>query len=175
MLLFRPQIHKNPQQQKFNNRSNLHSRSRGVAKVSFGLPMLHGKHFFLCFPCSVGTSKTLFATPPQREGLFFSLFWKFPSEKLQNHENAVFEPLLRHHVANDANSKSLKIRRLPRREGFGPKIALRENARIRSRILHFSNGFQQISKIVLYENVSILSTYVKNPLFFLCESDSQKF
>ena len=79
MLLFRPRIHKNPQQQKFNNRSNLHSRSRGVAKVGFGLPMLHGKHFFLCFPCSVGTSKTLFATPPQREGLFFHFSENFPA------------------------------------------------------------------------------------------------
>ena len=74
-----PQIHQNPQQQKVKDSSNEHSRSGGVAKVSFGLPMLHGKHFLLCFPCSVGTSKTLFATPPQREGLFFHFSENFPA------------------------------------------------------------------------------------------------
>ena len=100
----------------------------------------------ICFPCSVGTSKTLFATPPQRECDFLHFFQHLPSEKLKNHENAIFEPLLRHHVANDADSKSLKIRRLPQREVFAPKIALRENARIRSRTFHFPMDFNKSRK-----------------------------
>ena len=66
-----PKIHQNPQQQKFVHFPNWHSRSRGVAKIKFDLPMLHGKHFFFCFPCSVGTPKVSFATPLGRECDFF--------------------------------------------------------------------------------------------------------
>ena len=38
-----PKIHQNPQQQKFVHFPNWHSRSRGVAKVTFRIPTLGGK------------------------------------------------------------------------------------------------------------------------------------
>ena len=41
------QNHQNPQQQKFIHFSNEHSRSRGVEKITFGTPMLHGEHYFV--------------------------------------------------------------------------------------------------------------------------------
>ena len=44
--LLPPQNHQNPQQQKFIFFSDEHSRSRGVAKVNYELPMLHGSRFF---------------------------------------------------------------------------------------------------------------------------------
>ena len=66
-----PKIHQNLQQQKFDQFSESHSRSRGVAKVTFRLPMLHGDRFLFCFPCSMGMRKPTFATPPQRECDFF--------------------------------------------------------------------------------------------------------
>jgi len=43
MLFVRPQIHQNQQQQKFHHLWHRPSHPRGVAKVRFGLPMLHGK------------------------------------------------------------------------------------------------------------------------------------
>ena len=69
--LLPPQNHQNPQQQKFIFFSDEHSRSRGVAKITFRIPMLHGSPFLFCFPCSVGVELTQFATAPQREGDFF--------------------------------------------------------------------------------------------------------
>ena len=49
-----------------------HSRSRGVEKIRISVPMLHEKHTFFCFPCSMGVPKLLFATPPERECQFCS-------------------------------------------------------------------------------------------------------
>ena len=49
-----------------------HSRCRGVEKVKISVPMLHEKHIFLCFPCSMGVPKLLSATPPERECQFCS-------------------------------------------------------------------------------------------------------
>ena len=66
-----PQIHQNPQQQKTHDLWKSRSRARGVAKTVFGIPMLHGKHFFFWSPCSVGMRFVTFATPPQRECDFF--------------------------------------------------------------------------------------------------------
>ena len=62
------------QQQQINHLTNGHSHSRGVANLSFRIPMLHGNRFSYWFPCNAGTSKTSFATPPQREGELFHLF-----------------------------------------------------------------------------------------------------
>ena len=78
--LLPPQNHQNQQQQKNIDLSDKHSRSRGVAKISFGTPMLHGKHFF-CAPraaweCDFSLLRHLpsenailssFAARPQRE------------------------------------------------------------------------------------------------------------
>ena len=54
-----------------NNRNspNARSRARGVAKVSFGIPVLHGKLFCACFPCSMGTPFLTCSTPPERNAL----------------------------------------------------------------------------------------------------------
>ena len=49
-----------------------HSRCRGVEKVKISVPMLHEKHTFFRFPCSMGVPKLLFATPPERECQFCS-------------------------------------------------------------------------------------------------------
>jgi len=78
--LLPPQNHQNQQQQKFNNFSNSHSRSRGVNKISFRTPMLHGNRFFfdshaawecefqlLRHLCSENAIIFIFATRPQRE------------------------------------------------------------------------------------------------------------
>ena len=40
--------------------------------MRIGVPMLHEKHIYLCFPWSMGVPKLLFATPPQRECQFCS-------------------------------------------------------------------------------------------------------
>ena len=74
---------------------NWRSRSRGVAKISFGIPMLHGSRFFFCdshpaWECDFQTLRHL------------------PSEKLKNHEDAPLEPPCRRHVAKDAIRKSLQ-------------------------------------------------------------------
>jgi hypothetical protein len=74
-----PQNHQNQQQQNFGNFANQHSRSRGVAKIRFGTPMLHGKRFFVCFSCSMGVRFLHFATPLEREGDFFHLFNTSPA------------------------------------------------------------------------------------------------
>ena len=66
-----PQIHQNPQQQKNHDLWKSRSRARGVAKTVFGIPMLHGKHFFFWSPCSVGMRFVTLATPPLRECYFF--------------------------------------------------------------------------------------------------------
>ena len=42
-----PKIHQHSQQQKVVHCLDRHSRSGGVANISFGIPMLHGKHFVL--------------------------------------------------------------------------------------------------------------------------------
>ena len=42
-------------------------RQRGVAKTIFDVPTLHGKHKKKRFPCSMGMSKMVFATPLGRE------------------------------------------------------------------------------------------------------------
>ena len=79
--LLPPQNHKNQQQQNFGNFANQHSRSRGVAKISFGAPMLHGKRFFFASHAaawerdfhnvrhlsSENATFFMFSTPPQRE------------------------------------------------------------------------------------------------------------
>ena len=76
----RAQIDQNPQQQNPMTCQNRRSRSRGVAILSFGLPMLHGDRFF-CDPhaawerqkCirrhlpSENSILFIFSTPPQRE------------------------------------------------------------------------------------------------------------
>ena len=67
-----PQIHQNPQQQQKHDLWRSRSRAWGVAKTVFGLPMLHGKHYFFWSPCSVGMRFVTFATPPQRECDFFT-------------------------------------------------------------------------------------------------------
>ena len=64
---------------KFHILWNRRSRSRGVAKINFGTPMLHGKHFFLWSAPSVGARFLHFATPPQREGDFFDFFDTSPA------------------------------------------------------------------------------------------------
>ena len=43
------------------------SRSRGVAKINFGTPMLHGALFYLSSAPSVGVRFSHLTTPPQRE------------------------------------------------------------------------------------------------------------
>ena len=52
-----------------------HSRSRGVAKVSFGIPTLHGDQKKKWSPRSMGMSKVIFATPLEREWWFEK--WSF--------------------------------------------------------------------------------------------------
>ena len=69
-----PEIHQKSQQQKCSPSEKKHSRSRGVAKISVGTPMLHGSSFFLCFPCSMGVRTLTFATPLGREHDFFHFF-----------------------------------------------------------------------------------------------------
>ena len=44
-----------------------HSRCRVVVKLHFDIPTLHGKHKNKRFPCSMGMSKMVFATPLGRE------------------------------------------------------------------------------------------------------------
>ena len=68
--LLPPQIYQNPQQPKFPHFPFRHSRARGVAKRIFGIPVLHGTQYFLCFPCSMGSTLFTFATPLQRERRF---------------------------------------------------------------------------------------------------------
>ena len=56
--------------------------SRGFAEIKNVLPMLGGKHIFLCFPCSVGSQISTLATPLERycsKNRFCSLV---PSETL---------------------------------------------------------------------------------------------
>ena len=113
MLLFLPQIHPNPQQQKNHDLWKSRSRARGVAKTVFGVPMLHGKHCCLCFPCSVGVRFVIFATPPQREFYVFHVFPHVPSEKLKNHENHIMESCCGRVGAKDAKSKSPPESHLP--------------------------------------------------------------
>ena len=82
----RPQIDKNPQQQNPMICQNRRSRSRGVAILSFGLPMLHGDRFF-CAPHAAWERQNAFADTSPARIRFFSFFQHLPSEKLKNHEN----------------------------------------------------------------------------------------
>ena len=50
------------------------SRARGVAKTNNQLAAQHGNHFFYCFPCSVGSKISFFATPLTK----YHQYWRRP-------------------------------------------------------------------------------------------------
>ena len=101
-----PQIHQNPQQQQTHDLWKSRSRARGVAKTVFGIPMLHGKHFFFLIAMQRGNAICDFCNTSPARMRFFSLLPHVPSEKLENHENRILESCCRRVGAKDAKSKS---------------------------------------------------------------------
>ena len=87
-----PQNHQNQQQQNFGNFANQHSRSRGVAKIRFGTPMLHGKRFFFLLLMQHGSAIFAFCNTSRARRRFFSFFQHLPSENHQNEENRNSKP-----------------------------------------------------------------------------------
>ena len=67
-----PQNHQNSQQQKFIHFSNEHSRSRGVEKITFGTPMLHGDHFFFDPHAAWECENQLLRHLPSENAIFFT-------------------------------------------------------------------------------------------------------
>ena len=111
---FPPQIsHQNcyPKSTKIQNNKKNHdlwksrSRARGVAKTVFGVPMLHGKHFFFdrhaAWECDLCLLRHLHS-----ENAIFSFLPHVPSEKLENHEHRILESCCGRVGAKDAKSKS---------------------------------------------------------------------
>ena len=107
-----PKIDQISQQQNFHDFWNRRSRARGVAKIIFGTPMLHGSRFFFdshpAWECDFHTLRHL-----PSENAIFSFFQHLPSEKVKNDKKATFEPLIRRHVVNDAVKKSSQNLQLP--------------------------------------------------------------
>jgi len=139
--LLPPQNHQNQQQQKFNNFSNSHSRSRGVNKISFRTPLLHGNRFFCWLPCSMGMRISAFARPLQRECDNFHFCHTSPARtskimkmRFPNHCFGVTSS-----TAWSANCYKMCI--LPRHFFFWPNFVLRQNMRMRSKTTHFPNDF----------------------------------
>ena len=78
----RPQIDKNPQQQNPMICQNPRSRSRGVAILSFGLPMLHGDRFF-CDPHAAWERQKCIRRHLPSENSFFYIFSPPPQREAQ--------------------------------------------------------------------------------------------
>ena len=88
------QKHQNLHQSKIHRQRDQRSRTRGVAKIDFSIPALHGNHlFFWSAPC-VGTRFSQLMTPPQREGDFFHFFNTSPARSKKNNEIAFGSPIL---------------------------------------------------------------------------------
>ena len=73
------QKHQNLHQSKIHRQQDQRSRTRGVAKIDFSTPALHGNHFFFWSAPCVGTRFSQLMTPPQREGDFFHFFNTSPA------------------------------------------------------------------------------------------------
>ena len=134
--------HKNSQQHNFNVLWHRRSRSRGVAKINFGTPMLHGKHFFLWSAPSVGARFLHFATPPQREGDFFHFFDTSPARIKKMNKIA-----LRSYGFDASARKSPKANRqqiviLLRQVRSGRVFQIAKNWQIESRMCAISKGYQ---------------------------------
>lgn len=134
-----PKIHQNPQQQQNNHFSNRHSRSRGVATINFGIPMLHGDRFFWS-ACNMGMPKLIFATPLERDGDYFHYFNTSPARNSLKNDEMQF--------SNHCFGVMLLTTRFANRHEHGnclwweiyeTKIVFYEKWRILSRILHFPN------------------------------------
>ena len=83
-LFHPPQIHQKSQQPKNTTLANKHFRSRGVAKIVFDVPMLHGTRFF--FDCHAAWERdfSLLRHLP-RENVIFFIFSTRPQRKAQKH------------------------------------------------------------------------------------------
>ena len=107
-----PQNHQNSQQPNFHVLPHRRSRTRGVAKVNFGTPMLHGAHFFFVVRTQRGSAIfTLDDTSPARMR-FFSFFQHLPSENQKNQQNRISKPWFGRVGAKGAKSKSTPKLRL---------------------------------------------------------------
>ena len=100
-----PQNHKKSQQLNFHVLWNRRSRSRGVAKINFGTPMLHGKHSF-CDPHPAWEHDFCILRHLPSEKAFFSFFQHIPSENQKNQQNRTSKLWFGRVGAEVAKSKS---------------------------------------------------------------------
>ena len=126
-----PQIHQHPQQQKNHDLWNRVLVLEVSQKQFLAFPCCMGRIFFWS-PCSVGMRFVTFATPPQRECDFFHFFNTSParSSKIMKMQSSDHCFGVASSTARTANRYKNRI--LHRRHFFGPKIVLRENVRILS-------------------------------------------
>ena len=142
-----PQIHKKSQQQKNTTLTNKHSRLRGVAKIVFDVPMLHGTRFFFWLPCSVGTRFLTFATPPTRERLFFHFFHTSPAKSSKTTKTASWSHAVDVSARKMQNANRHKNPSLPRRIRSGRIFYISKNSIIQFIIVNISQGISTIQRL----------------------------
>ena len=125
------------------------SRTRGVAKVNFGTPMLHGAHFFLSSAPSVGVRFSHLTTPPQRECDFFHFFNTSPARIKKINRIAS-----RSHGLDESERKARKANRhqnfaYPRRLRLGRVFRIVKNVITPSRIVRIPQGKSRITSSAL--------------------------
>ncbi len=109
-----PQIDQISQQQNFHDFWNRRSRARGVAKIIFGTPMLHGSRFFFDSHPAWECDFHILRHHPSENAFFFFMFFNTSLARSSTMiKNATFEPLIRRHVVNDAVKKSSQNLQLP--------------------------------------------------------------
>ena len=142
-----PKIHNKSQQPKNTTLTNKHSRSRGVAKIVFDVPMLHGIRFFFWLPCSVGTRFLTFATPPQRERHFFNVFNTSPARSSKTQKTASWSHAVDVSARKMQNANRHKNPSLPQRIRSGRIFYISKNSTIQFIIVNISQGISTIPRL----------------------------
>ena len=104
-LFHSPEIHKTSQQQTNTTLANKHSRWRGVTKIVFDVPMLHGTRFFW-IAMQRGNAISHFCDNSLARTSLFSFFQHVPSEKVNNTENRIMKSCCGRVGAKGAKCKS---------------------------------------------------------------------
>ena len=127
--------------------ANKHSRSRGVAKIVFDVPMLHGTRFFFWLPCSVGTRFLTFATPPTRERHFFHVFHTSPAKSSKAPKTASWSHAVEASARKMQNANRHKNPSLPRRIRSGRILYISNNSIIQFITVNISQGISTIPRL----------------------------